>query len=83
MEFPAWKSNCALYNLAAAIRIMAKGTTAKLRKRVSELEAQTADLKKTNRGLEESNELLKHRNEWLEKELIEQGKENETEKTMI
>ena len=83
MEFPAWKSNCALYNLAAAIRIMAKCTTAELRKRVGELEATNRGLENTNRGLEESNELLKHRNEWLEKELIEQGKENELEKTTI
>ena len=62
---------------------MAKGSTAELRKRVGELEATNRRLENANRGLEESSELLKHWNEWLKKELIEQGKENETEKTMI
>ena len=63
---------------------MAKGaTTAELRRRVGELEATNRGLENTNRGLEESSELLKHRNEWLEKDLIEQKKENESEKEMI
>jgi len=62
---------------------MAKSTTTEIRKRVGKLEATNCGLENANRGLEEGNELLKHHNEWPEKELIEQEKENETEKSTI